>query len=113
LRFLSAKDFRSCISSWASEHKSEQVRLHAAALQNHSVAVHEAKYRKNKVKQAMGQSVALMKDLNKAAGQGENTESSEEEVRIIFGPHFKADLHLIGLSLGHAKYKQINKLIHR
>ncbi len=25
LKYLSAKDFRSCISSWASEHKSEEV----------------------------------------------------------------------------------------
>jgi hypothetical protein len=40
-------------------------------LQNHSEAVHETKYRRNKVKQAMGQSLALMTDLNKIAEEEE------------------------------------------
>ena len=87
---MSAKDFRSCISTWASEHKSEEIRLHAAALQNHSQAIHDSTYRKNKLKQAMGQSLALMKDLNKAAGQDGG--SSDQEVRfprIFLPPHSK------------------------
>ena len=79
LRYLNAKDFRSTISSWASEHKNGEIRLHAAALQNHSVAVHEAKYRRNKVKQAMGQSLALQKDLQRVLGVDM---SSSEEVRV-------------------------------
>jgi cytochrome c1 len=81
LKYLSAKDFRSCISSWASEHSSETVRTNAAALQNHSATIHEAKYRRNKIKQAMGQSLALLKDLHRA--NGEATDESDSEVRQI------------------------------
>ena len=67
LKYLTPKDFRSCISSWASEHKNGDIRLNAAALQNHSEAIHQAKYRRNKIKQAMGQSLALMSDLSRLA----------------------------------------------
>jgi hypothetical protein len=82
LRYLTAKDFRSCISSWASDHRNEEIRMHAAALQNHSAIIHESKYRRNKIKQATGQSLALMKDMNEAGG--EDTDESEYEVQSSF-----------------------------
>ena len=77
LRYLSAKDFRSCISSWASDHINENIRLNAAALQNHSQTIHEAVYRKNKLRQAMGQSLALKRDLSKLAGTASDSEVFE------------------------------------
>ena len=68
LRYLNVRDFRSCISSWASDHKSEEVRLNAASLQNHSQRIHESTYRRNKIKQATGQSLALQQDLSAIVG---------------------------------------------
>ena len=70
------------MSSWASEHRSEEVRLHAAALQNHSKTIHETVYRKNKLKQATGQSLALMRDLSKAAGVHEEDRASDSSVGV-------------------------------
>ena len=74
LKYLSGKDFRSCISSWASDHVNDNVRLNAPALQNHSAAIHETIYRKNKLRQAMGQSLALQRDLSKLAGNASDSE---------------------------------------
>ena len=78
----SSKDFRSCISTWASDHKDEDIRKNAAALQNHGAEIHEAKYRRNKIRQALGQSMALRKDLTAVATEGE--ESENEVVLSIF-----------------------------
>jgi len=65
---LNIKDFRSCISSWASDHKEEEIRLNAAALQNHGQRIHESTYRRNKLKQATGQCLALQQDLLAVVG---------------------------------------------
>jgi hypothetical protein len=54
-----------------------QIRAHAASLQNHSARIHEATYRRNKIKQAMGQSLALLKDLEKAADGKEGDPDKE------------------------------------
>jgi hypothetical protein len=74
LRYLNVKDFRSCISSWASDHKSEEIRLNAAALQNHSERIHESTYRRNKIKQALSQTLALQEDLSAIVGVEVKTE---------------------------------------
>ena len=74
LRYLNVKDFRSCISSWASDHKSEEIRLNAAALQNHSERIHESTYRRNKIKQALSQTLALQEDLSAIVGVDIKTE---------------------------------------
>jgi hypothetical protein len=83
LKYLSARDFRSCISSWASDHKNPTIRINAAALQNHSAKIHEAVYRKNKMRQAMGQSLALQRDLSQLAGTNKNGSDSEVILAIV------------------------------
>ena len=95
LKQLTAKDFRTCISSWANDHKNPNVRLNAATLNNH---VPESLKRKKKMKEAMGQSLALQKDLIQLAA----TEKKESDLVLgklkILSPASEASREVSTLS---------------